>query len=70
VLAATLGAAAWPRKYLFALAIGYAVCPVWSGLVLTDLLAPARRQLFPLTLTTLSLSLAGHLTGPAPHRPG
>jgi hypothetical protein len=60
-LAATLGAAAWPRRYLFALAIGYAVCPVWSGLVLTDLLAPAGRQLFPLTLTTLTLSLAGHL---------
>jgi hypothetical protein len=60
-LAAALGAATWPRRRLLALAIGYAVCPVWSGLVLTDLLAPAGRQLFPLTLTTLTLSLVGHL---------
>jgi hypothetical protein len=61
VLAATLGAAAWPRRHVYALAIGYAVFPVWSGLVLTDLLAPHGRQLFPLTPTTLALSLAGHL---------
>lgn len=60
-LAATLGAAAWPKRHLFALAIGYAVCPVWAGLVLTDLLAPTGRQLFSLTLMTLTLSLAGHL---------
>ena len=46
-LAATVGAAAWPRRQVLALAIGYAVCPVWTGLVLTDLLAPAGRQSVP-----------------------
>jgi hypothetical protein len=60
-LAATLGAAAWPRRRLFALAIGYAVCPVWVGLILTDLLTSASRRLFPLTPVTLLLSLVGHL---------
>ena len=60
-LAATVGAAAWPRRQVLALAIGYAVCPVWTGLVLTDLLAPAGRQLFPLTSATLTLFLVGHL---------
>jgi len=60
-LAATLGAAAWPRRSVVALAIGYAVFPVWTGLVLTDFLAPSGSELFPLTATTLLLSLCGHL---------
>ena len=60
-LAATLGASAWPRRTVVALAIGYAVFPVWTGLVLTDFLAPSGRELFPLTATTLVLSLCGHL---------
>jgi hypothetical protein len=61
VLAATLGAGAWSRRRIMGLALGYAVCPVWAGLVLTDLLAPAGRQLFPLSFTSLALALAGHL---------
>ena len=60
-LAATLGADTWPRRSVVALAIGYGVFPVWTGLVLTDLLAPSGRELFPLTITTLVLSLIGHL---------
>lgn len=60
-LAATLRAGAWSYKMVIGVAVGYAVCPVWAGLIVTDLMAPAGRQLFPLTLTTLSLSLAGHL---------
>lgn len=60
-LAATLRAAAWPRRSVFAMAIGYAVFPVWTGLILTDWLAPAGRQLFPLTAVTVVLSLVGHL---------
>jgi hypothetical protein len=60
-LAATLGAASWSRRTTIASAVAYAVCPVWTGLILTDLLAPQGRQLFPLTLTTLTLSLVGHL---------
>jgi hypothetical protein len=61
ILAATVGVAAWPRRLVVAFAIGYAVLTAWSGLVLTDLLAPSGRQLFPLTITTLALSLGGHL---------
>ena len=60
-LAATLRAGSWSYPKVVGVAVGYAVCPVWAGLILTDLLAPACRQLFPLTLTTVSLSLAGHL---------
>lgn len=60
-LAATLGAGAWSHRQVIGVAVGYAVCPVWAGLVCTDLLAPAGRQLFPLTPVTLSLSLAGHV---------
>jgi hypothetical protein len=60
-LAATLGAASWSRRTTMAAAVAYAVCPVWTGLILTDLLAPQGRHLFPLTLTTLTLSLVGHL---------
>ena len=61
VLAATLGAGAWSLRRTMGLALAYAVCPVWIGLVLTNVLAPAGRELFPLTFTTLILSLAGHL---------
>jgi hypothetical protein len=60
-LAASLGAAAWPRRKTIAFGVAYAVCPVWIGLVVTDLLAPHGRELFPLSPLTLVLSLAGHL---------
>jgi len=59
--AAVLGVSSWPRRRVVGVAIAFAVCPVWAGLVLTDALAPAGRTLFPLTATTLALSLAGHL---------
>jgi hypothetical protein len=48
-------------KGVIAMAIAYAVCPVWSGLVLTDAFAPAGHALFPLTAVTLVLTLVGHL---------
>jgi hypothetical protein len=48
-------------KGVIALAIAYAVCPVWTGLVLTDAFAPAGHALFPVTPVTLVLSLIGHL---------
>jgi hypothetical protein len=48
-------------RYIVMLAIAYAVCPVWLGLVLTDGLAPAGHALFPLTPVTLVISLVGHL---------
>ena len=59
--AAAIGVSWWPRRYVIASAIAFAILPVWTGLVLTDALAPAGRALFPLTLATLTLSLAGHL---------
>ncbi len=61
VLAATLGAGAWGFRRTMGFALAYAVCPVWTGLVLTDLLAPGGRQLFPMSFAPLALSLAGHL---------
>jgi hypothetical protein len=60
-LAATLGAARWRKRTTVVFAVAYAVSPVWSGLVLTDFFAPGGHELFPLSLTTLTLSLLGHL---------
>ncbi len=60
-LAATLGAASWSKRTMMAAAVAYGVFPVWAGLILTDLLAPGGRELFPLTLTTLTLCLVGHI---------
>jgi hypothetical protein len=59
--AAVIGVSSWPRRRVVGFTVAFAVCPVWAGLVLTDGLAPAGRALFPLTATTLALSLAGHL---------
>lgn len=43
-------------------AIGFAVAPVWTGLIGTVALAPEGEELmFPLTPTTVTLSLIGHL---------
>jgi len=60
-LAAAIGISSWPRRHVVGVTIAFAVFPVWTGLVLTDGLAPDGRALFPLTATTLTLSLAGHL---------
>ena len=60
-LAATLRAGRWQNRTVLAFAVSYAVFPVWTGLVLTDALASHPHQLFPLSLTTLILSLVGHL---------
>jgi hypothetical protein len=61
IQAAAIGISSWPRRHVVGFTIAFAVFPVWTGLVLTDGLAPAGRALFPLTATTLTLSLAGHL---------
>jgi hypothetical protein len=60
-IAASVRLAAWPKLVVITAAIAYALCPIWAGLVLTDLLAPGGRELFALTLPTLALSLGGHL---------
>jgi hypothetical protein len=59
--AAVIGVASWPRRRVIGFTVAFAVFPVWTGLVLTDALAPTGRALFPLTATTLILSLMGHL---------
>lgn len=61
IQAAAIGISSWPRRRVVGFTIAFAVFPVWTGLVLTDGLAPDGRALFPLTATTLTLSLAGHL---------
>jgi hypothetical protein len=61
IQAAVIGISSWPKRRVVGFTIAFAVFPVWAGLVLTDGLAPAGRALFPLTVTTLALSLAGHL---------
>jgi hypothetical protein len=60
-MAASMRAGSWPRARLIGVAVAYAVCPVWAGLIATDVMAPSGHRLFPLTATTLSLSLIGHL---------
>jgi hypothetical protein len=60
-LAATLRISFWSRRWVLVFAVGYGVCPVWAGLVFTDLLAPKGRELFSLSAATLVLSLIGHL---------
>lgn len=61
LLAGALGVSSWPRRRVVWSAVAFAVFPVWTGLVVTDGLAPAGRELFPLDATTLVLSLVGHL---------
>ena len=61
IQAAAIGVSSWPRRHVIGFTVAFAVFPVWTGLVLTDGLAPAGRALFPLNATTLVLSLAGHL---------
>ncbi len=61
-VAATLGTQHWSRRTVVGAATAFAVVPVWTGLILTVALAPAgERLLFPLTPTTVVLSLTGHL---------
>jgi hypothetical protein len=60
-VAATLRIGSWSRWQVLAFGVSYGVFPVWSGLILTDLFAPPGRELFSLSLTTLTVSLVGHL---------
>lgn len=60
-LAATLRIGSWSRWQVLALGVGYGVFPVWSGLILTDIFAPPGRELYPLSPTTVAVSLIGHL---------
>ena len=62
VLASAVGLHRYTRRTVVLAAVGFAVAPVWAGLVGTVALAPRGQQLmFPLTPTTVLLSLIGHL---------
>jgi len=61
ILAAAIGVSSWPRRRVIGFTVAFAVFPVWTGLMVTDALAPHGRALFPLNATTLVLSLVGHL---------
>ncbi|MBA2474278.1 MAG: hypothetical protein H0V41_19335 [Pseudonocardiales bacterium] len=61
-LVASFGVTSWSRQRVMAVAVAFAVVPVWTGLIATVALAPdGATLLFPLTLTTLALSLIGHI---------
>jgi len=62
VLVAATGLRRWGQRATVAAAVVFAVFPVWTGLVATVAIAPrGEQQMFPLTVTTVSLSLLGHL---------
>jgi hypothetical protein len=62
VVALAVGLHRRSRRDVVLAAVTFAVFPVWTGLIATVALAPRGEQLmFPLTTTTVSLSLAGHL---------
>jgi hypothetical protein len=60
--AAFLGLHHRPPKQVVGAAVAFAVFPVWAGLIATVALAPrGQSMMFPLTPTTVTLSLIGHL---------
>ncbi|MGQ0718319.1 MAG: hypothetical protein ACT4NP_13625 [Pseudonocardiales bacterium] len=62
VVALAVGLDRWSRRDVVLAAVAFAVFPVWTGLIATVALAPRGEELmFPLTATTVSLSLIGHL---------
>jgi hypothetical protein len=62
VLAAAVGLGRRSRRDIVLAAVAFAVFPVWAGLIGTVALAPrGQEMLFPLTATTVTLSLIGHL---------
>ncbi|MBN9738972.1 MULTISPECIES: hypothetical protein [unclassified Pseudonocardia] len=62
VVASACGLHRLSRARVVLAAVGFAVAPVWAGLVGTVALAPRGEELmFPLTPVTVSLSLVGHL---------
>lgn len=62
VLAVAFGLGHRSRTDVVLTAVAFAVFPVWTGLIATVALAPrGEEMMFPLTATTLTLSLVGHL---------
>ena len=62
ILAVVTGLGRRRRGVIVLTAVGFAVFPVWAGLIATVALAPRGQELmFPLTATTVTLSFVGHL---------
>jgi hypothetical protein len=62
VVAGAVGLDRCRRSHVVLGAIAFAVFPVWAGLIGTVALAPqGQSMMFPLTATTVTLSLIGHL---------
>ena len=62
VFALALGLNRWSSRDVVLAAVAFAVFPIWTGLIATVALAPRGEELmFPLSPTTVSLSLIGHL---------
>lgn len=62
ILAVAAGLGRYGRRVAVLAGVGFAVFPVWAGLIATVALAPRGQELmFPLTATTVTLSLVGHL---------
>lgn len=61
-LASAVGLQRCSRRVCVLVAVGFSVFPVWAGLIGTVALASrGQTMMFPLTATTLTLSLVGHL---------
>ncbi|MDV7245993.1 MULTISPECIES: hypothetical protein [Rhodococcus] len=62
LIALALGLQHLSRRTVVLTSVAFAVFPVWAGLIATVALSPDGQQaMFPLTPTTLALSLIGHL---------
>jgi hypothetical protein len=62
ILAVATGLGRCSRRVVVLAGVGFAVFPVWAGLIATVALAPrGQEMMFPLTATTVTLSLVGHL---------
>jgi hypothetical protein len=62
VVALAIGLDRYRARIIVLAAVGYAVFPVWAGLIATVALAPRGEELmFHLTPATLSITLIGHL---------
>jgi len=62
LIALALGLQHWSRRAVLLAFVTGAVFPVWAGLIGTVALSPhGQHEMFPLTPTTITLSLIGHL---------
>lgn len=62
IVVLAIGIDRWSKRNAVLASIAFAVFPVWTGLIATVAIAPnGEGHMFPLTATTVLLSLIGHL---------